>query len=149
MKNLDQIYGSLYDLFNQNFMIVGEKKNCRIALGSTNNPMCYVNNAFTASSSSPQGPRAHGPALPQPLEADPHLRDHPEPAPEDGRQLNRWVKTTTPPGAGAANIAVTDPSSPSTRRWRPIVLTHSPRSARTSSRAASATCSASPLAHRH
>lgn len=46
MKNLDQIYGSLYDLFNQNFMIVGEKKNCRIALGSTNNPMCYVNNTF-------------------------------------------------------------------------------------------------------
>ena len=46
LKNLDQIYGSLYDLFNQNFMIVGDKKNCRIALGSTNNPMCYVNNAF-------------------------------------------------------------------------------------------------------
>jgi hypothetical protein len=46
MKNLDQIYGSLYDLFNQNFMIVGQKKNCRIALGSTNNPMCFVNNNF-------------------------------------------------------------------------------------------------------
>ena len=46
LKNLDQVYGSLYDLFNQNFMIVGEKKNCRIALGSTNNPMCYVNNSF-------------------------------------------------------------------------------------------------------
>ena len=46
MKNLDQIYGSLYDLFNQNFMIVGKKKNCRIALGSTNNPMCFVNNNF-------------------------------------------------------------------------------------------------------
>jgi len=46
LKNLDQIYGSLYDLFNQNFMIVGQKKNCRIALGSTNNPMCFVNNNF-------------------------------------------------------------------------------------------------------
>jgi nucleoside-triphosphatase THEP1 len=46
LKNLDQIYGSLYDLFNQNFMIVGNKKNCRIALGSTNNPMCFVHDNF-------------------------------------------------------------------------------------------------------
>ena len=46
LKNLDQIYGSLYDLFNQNFMVVGKKKNCRIALGSTNNPMCYVHDNF-------------------------------------------------------------------------------------------------------
>jgi hypothetical protein len=27
-------------------MIVGHKKNCRIALGSTNNPMCFVNDSF-------------------------------------------------------------------------------------------------------
>jgi nucleoside-triphosphatase THEP1 len=46
LKSLDQIYGSLYDLFNQNFMLVGQKKNCRIALGSTNNPMCFVHNNF-------------------------------------------------------------------------------------------------------
>ena len=46
MQNLEQIYGSLYELFNQNFMIVGNKKNCRIALEHMNNPMCYVNDDF-------------------------------------------------------------------------------------------------------
>jgi len=46
MQNLDSIYPSLYDLFNQNFTIVSKRKNCRIALGSINNPMCYVNDNF-------------------------------------------------------------------------------------------------------
>ena len=46
LKNLDHIYGSLYDLFNQNYFIVAEKKNCRIALGSSNNPFCYVDDKF-------------------------------------------------------------------------------------------------------
>lgn len=47
MQDMDDIYGSLYDLFNQNFTIVGgNKKNCRIALGSVINPMCLVNDKF-------------------------------------------------------------------------------------------------------
>jgi hypothetical protein len=46
MKNLDSVYGALYDLFNQNYTIVNKKKNCRISLGKTNNPMCYVNDDF-------------------------------------------------------------------------------------------------------
>jgi hypothetical protein len=46
MQNLEQVYGSLYELFNQNFMVVGKKKNCRIALENMNNPMCYVNDNF-------------------------------------------------------------------------------------------------------
>jgi len=40
------VYGSLYELFNQNFMVVGKKKNCRIALENMNNPMCYVHEKF-------------------------------------------------------------------------------------------------------
>jgi len=47
MQDMDDIYGSLYDLFNQNFTIIGEnKKNCRIALGPVTNPMCLVNDNF-------------------------------------------------------------------------------------------------------
>jgi hypothetical protein len=46
MKNLDCVYGALYDLFNQNYTVLNDKKNCRISLGKTNNPMCYVNNNF-------------------------------------------------------------------------------------------------------
>jgi hypothetical protein len=46
MKNLDCIYGALYDLFNQNYTVVNKKKNCRISLGKTNNPMCYVHDDF-------------------------------------------------------------------------------------------------------
>ena len=46
LKDFDYLYGALYDLFNQNFTVIGNRKNCRIALGGTNNPMCYVNDAF-------------------------------------------------------------------------------------------------------
>ena len=47
MQDMDHIYGSLYDLFNQNFTIIGgNKKNCRIALGSVTNPMCFVHDKF-------------------------------------------------------------------------------------------------------
>ena len=46
LKGLDYLYGALYDLFNQNFSIIGNRKNCRIALGGTNNPMCYVHDTF-------------------------------------------------------------------------------------------------------
>ncbi|KAK3579949.1 hypothetical protein CHS0354_020846, partial [Potamilus streckersoni] len=40
LKDLDSIYGSLYDMLNQNYTVVGEKKNCRVALGPYSNPMC-------------------------------------------------------------------------------------------------------------
>ena len=47
MQDMEHIYGSLYDLFNQNFTIIGgNKRNCRIALGSVINPMCLVNDNF-------------------------------------------------------------------------------------------------------
>ena len=46
MEGLDNIYGSLFDLFNQNFSIIGKRKNCRIALGSVANPMCGVADDF-------------------------------------------------------------------------------------------------------
>ena len=46
MQGLDNIYGSLFDLFNQNFSIIGKRKNCRIALGSVANPMCGVADDF-------------------------------------------------------------------------------------------------------
>ena len=46
LKDLDTIYGSLYDMLNQNYTIVGKKKNCRIALGPHSNPMCQVRDEF-------------------------------------------------------------------------------------------------------
>lgn len=46
LKDLDHIYGSLYDMLNQNYTIVGKKKNCRIALGAFSNPMCHVHDDF-------------------------------------------------------------------------------------------------------
>ena len=46
LKDLDTIYGSLYDMLNQNYTVVGKKKNCRIALGPYSNPMCQVHDDF-------------------------------------------------------------------------------------------------------
>jgi len=46
LSGLSSIYSSLYDLFNQNFSIVGGKKYARIALGTSNNPMVYVHDDF-------------------------------------------------------------------------------------------------------
>ncbi|RUP51300.1 LOW QUALITY PROTEIN: hypothetical protein BC936DRAFT_148836 [Jimgerdemannia flammicorona] len=44
------MYGSLYDLWNQNYMAVGSKKDpkyyCRVALGEYANPMCFVHPRF-------------------------------------------------------------------------------------------------------
>lgn len=34
LKGKDHIYSSLYDLFNQNFAVYGNKRYCRIALGA-------------------------------------------------------------------------------------------------------------------
>ena len=46
LKDLDSIYGSLYDMLNQNYTIVGKKKNCRIAHGAYSNPLCQVHDKF-------------------------------------------------------------------------------------------------------
>ncbi|XP_028413787.1 E3 ubiquitin-protein ligase RNF213-like [Dendronephthya gigantea] len=46
LKDLENIYGSLYDLLNQNYAVVGKRKNCRVALGAYSNPMCQVHDGF-------------------------------------------------------------------------------------------------------
>ncbi|CAG8596276.1 6964_t:CDS:10, partial [Paraglomus occultum] len=50
LTDLDSIYGSLYDLWNQNYITQGSKDNpkyyTRIALGAYANPMCYVHPNF-------------------------------------------------------------------------------------------------------
>ncbi|XP_067665929.1 uncharacterized protein [Haliotis asinina] len=46
LKDLGSIYGSLYDMLNQNYTTVGSKKNCRIALGAYSNPLCQVADSF-------------------------------------------------------------------------------------------------------
>ncbi|KAL4235125.1 hypothetical protein ACF0H5_006763 [Mactra antiquata] len=46
LKDLDNIYGSLYDMLNQNYTIIGKKKNCRVALGPYSNPICHVADHF-------------------------------------------------------------------------------------------------------
>lgn len=46
LKDLDDIYGSLYDMLNQNYTIVQGKKHCRVALGPYSNPTCEVNDDF-------------------------------------------------------------------------------------------------------
>ena len=45
-KNLESIYPSLYDLFNQNFLIQYNKKFARIAIGYSNNKPYEVNDNF-------------------------------------------------------------------------------------------------------
>ena len=46
LKNLESIYPSLYDLFNQNFKQIGDRKYTRIALGYSNSMYQPVNNKF-------------------------------------------------------------------------------------------------------
>ena len=46
LKDLESIYGSLYDMLNQNYAVVGNRKNCRVALGAYSNPMCQVHDRF-------------------------------------------------------------------------------------------------------
>jgi len=43
LKNLDSLYPSLYDFFNQNFRVIGESEYARIALGNSNTQNYYVN----------------------------------------------------------------------------------------------------------
>lgn len=46
LKDLESVYGSLYDMLNQNYTIIGKKKNCRVALGPYSNPICHVADSF-------------------------------------------------------------------------------------------------------
>ncbi|RIA89917.1 hypothetical protein C1645_805996 [Glomus cerebriforme] len=50
LTDLEMIYGSLYDLWNQNYIVVGSKDNVkyftRVALGAYANPMLYVSPNF-------------------------------------------------------------------------------------------------------
>ena len=46
LKDLESVYPSLYDLFNQNFTVVSEKNYARIAIGSSNNTFSLVNDNF-------------------------------------------------------------------------------------------------------
>ena len=46
LSDLEAVYPSLYDLFNQNFTVVSEKNYARIAMGSTNNTFSLVNDDF-------------------------------------------------------------------------------------------------------
>ena len=48
MKNLESIYPSLYELFNQSFRREGQRKKTRISLGRSTNPDPYVHDNFRA-----------------------------------------------------------------------------------------------------
>ena len=46
LSDLEKTYPSLYELFNQNFMIIDGKQYTRIALGFSNNQYSHVNINF-------------------------------------------------------------------------------------------------------
>eukprot|EP00808_Paulinella_micropora_P029016 g81951.t1 len=46
LKDLDTVYGSLYDMLNQSYSYTGKQRNCRVALGAHNNPICRVHKDF-------------------------------------------------------------------------------------------------------
>ena len=46
LSDLEALYPSLYDLFNQNFTVVSQKNYARIAMGSTNNTFSLVDDGF-------------------------------------------------------------------------------------------------------
>ncbi|WAR10217.1 R213A-like protein [Mya arenaria] len=46
LKDLESVYGSLYDMLNQNYTKIGRKNNCRVALGPYSNPFCHVADSF-------------------------------------------------------------------------------------------------------
>ena len=46
LSDLDAVYPSLYDLFNQNFTVVSKKNYARLAMGSTNNTFSLVDDGF-------------------------------------------------------------------------------------------------------
>ena len=46
LKNLETVYPSMYDLFNQNFAVIGNKNYSRLAVGSSTNTFAYVDKDF-------------------------------------------------------------------------------------------------------
>ena len=46
LRNLEDLYPSLYDLFNQSFVLCGGRRRCRIALGDFYSPNCVVHPNF-------------------------------------------------------------------------------------------------------
>lgn len=46
MMNLDGIYGCTYDILNQKYTFVANKRHCRVSLGPWSNPMSYVHDNF-------------------------------------------------------------------------------------------------------
>ena len=46
LRNLESVYPALYDLFNQNFTVISKKNYARIAIGSSANALCQVNDNF-------------------------------------------------------------------------------------------------------
>ena len=46
LKNLESVYPSMYDLFNQNFTIMSNKNYARLAIGSNTNTLSYVDKDF-------------------------------------------------------------------------------------------------------
>ena len=46
LRDLELIYGALYDMLNQSYTTVDGKKMCRVAIGSDCNPACFVHDEF-------------------------------------------------------------------------------------------------------
>ena len=46
MRDLESIYGSLYDMLNQTYTLFGGRRHCRVALGPYSVPMCQVHDGF-------------------------------------------------------------------------------------------------------
>ena len=46
LRDLDLIYGALYDMLNQSYTVVNGKKMCRVAIGSDSNPTCFIHDEF-------------------------------------------------------------------------------------------------------
>ncbi|KAK3289270.1 hypothetical protein CYMTET_3293 [Cymbomonas tetramitiformis] len=42
----ERIYGALYDMLNQHYVVVNGRRHCRVALGADSNPMCRVHEDF-------------------------------------------------------------------------------------------------------
>ncbi len=46
LRDLEPIYGALYDMLNQSYTIVDDKRMCRVAIGADSNPTCLIHDEF-------------------------------------------------------------------------------------------------------
>ena len=46
LKDLEGIYGALYDMLNMNYTVVAGQRRCRVAMGPHSNPLCSVHPTF-------------------------------------------------------------------------------------------------------